>query len=151
MCIRDSTWNNYFTSILCRSLQDLRAVFWQLVSRALSPCNAGRWFAEKDLFIPHRDLILAHVFFAFELKCSIFLRRGSIVPWWGQIFLWIGSIISQWCSTFLRRGSIIPQWGSIFFRRCSIILGRGSVKQVFLVWVCVLRNCGVSASAQVVY
>ena len=78
--------------------------------------------------------IIAHVFFAFELKCSIFLRRGSIVPQWDQIFLWIGSIISQRCSTFLWRGSIIPQWGSILLQRGSIILRRGSVKQVFLVW-----------------
>ena len=73
-------------------------------------------------------------FFAFEIKCSIFLRRGSVVPQWGQIFLWIGSLISQWCSIFLRSGSIIPQWGSIFLRRGSIILRRGSVKQVLLVW-----------------
>ena len=136
------TWNNYFMRIFVMihhsfhidTFSITKRFTWQLVSPALSPCNAGRWFTEKDLFIPQKDSIFAHVFFAFELKCSIFLWRGSIVPQWGQIFLWIGSITSQWCSTFLRRGSIIPQCGSIFLRKVSIILRRGSVKQVFLVW-----------------
>ena len=75
----------------------------------------------KEICLFRKRTQYSHMFFfAFELKCSIFLRRGSIVPQWGQIFLWIGSIISQ--------------WGSIFLQRGSIILRRGSVKQVFLVW-----------------
>ena len=65
-----------FTSIVSRSLKDLLAVFWQLVSRALCPCNAGRRFTEKDLFIPQRDSIFAHVFYCLRARVLVYSAKG---------------------------------------------------------------------------
>ena len=139
------TWNNYFMRIFVMihhsfhidSFSITKRFTWSILTASFTNtcslyCRALVY--QKRFAYSAKGLNIRTCFFAFELKCSIFLRRGSIVPQWGQMFLWIGPIISHWCSTFLRIGSIIPQWGSIFLRRGSIILPRGSVKQVFLVW-----------------
>ena len=81
-------------------------------------------------------------FFAFELKCSIFLRRGSIVPQWGQIFL---SKLSHNGAQHSSEEAPLSHNGAQYSS------GEAQLSKFSSYEVCVLRNCGESVSAQVVY